>query len=66
MTITTSAQDITAALKRRVIAKTYVANPPAKHQRFNSVYVSVVANKGLVMNNTVGGGHTYTNTCCVT
>ena len=40
-----SAQDYTTALKRRVVAATYISNPPPLKRRNNTVYTSLLAHK---------------------
>ena len=40
-----SAQDYTTSVKRSVVAKLYVQDPPSAKNRVSSTYTSVVANK---------------------
>lgn len=39
-----SSQDYTTALKRRILAQTFINNPPAPQHRTNAVVLSVEAN----------------------
>jgi hypothetical protein len=63
-----SAQDITTALKRRVIAKTVKTNPPAGKNRIPSTYTSIFAHEAdqtkVVVK--INGGEETTTTCCAT
>jgi hypothetical protein len=44
-----SAQDYTTALKRRIVAATYISNPPPIKRRNNTVYTSVLATRNSVI-----------------
>jgi hypothetical protein len=64
-----SAQDYTTSLKRRVIAATYIANPPPIKRRNNTVYTSLLANKAVELRRFALPIYPYseqtTSTCCV-
>jgi hypothetical protein len=64
-----SAQDYTTALKRRVVAATYISNPPPLKRRNNTVYTSLLAHKSggirLVALPLYPYGEVATQTCCV-
>jgi hypothetical protein len=64
-----SAQDYTTALKRRVVAATYVSNPPPIKRRNNTVYTSLLANKAGGLRRFALPIYPYSeqtdSTCCV-
>lgn len=71
-----SAQDYVTMKKRRVIASTYITNPPPQKRRSNAVYLSAVANGATQRQRFVApyqgawggasGGATYSSQCCLT
>lgn len=64
-----SSQDYTTNLKRRIIAATYISNPPPVKRRNNTVYTSVLANKSggirLFALPIYPYGEQTVTTCCV-
>jgi hypothetical protein len=45
-----SAQDYLTAQKRRIVAASFAATPPAPQRKYNYVYVSMLANKATQYN----------------
>lgn len=70
-----SAQDYLTNLKRRIVAKSYHTTPPPQSRKYNSVYISAVANGATQRqrfvapfqgaNGGASGGATYTSLCCL-
>lgn len=64
-----SAQDYLTAVKRRILASTFVANPPPPHRRYNSNITSIEANRAeSVVRQTLPlfpYGSRITSNCCL-
>jgi hypothetical protein len=71
-----SAQDFLTKYKRRVLAKSYGANPPEQKDKTNALFLSVEANAATQRERFVTpavsawgsapGGATYSSDCCLT
>lgn len=70
-----SAQDYLTMRKRQIVAKTYHSIPPPQTKRYNSVFLSAVANGAtqsqrfiiptLAQGPGAIGGATFSNWCCL-
>jgi hypothetical protein len=64
-----SAQDYLTSVKRRILASTFVANPPPAHRRSNDVVLAIEANRAeVVMRQTLPlfpYGSRVTSNCCL-